>query len=73
MMWSRREIENYFTTRDVHLRYARSEEDQDLFALAKADAREDAMKRSIDQVLPVKMNPDLSMGDEVLKVYEIGQ
>ena len=50
MMWQRREIENYFTNREVLMRYARGEEDEDLFLLAQADMREEAMKRSIENI-----------------------
>jgi energy-coupling factor transporter ATP-binding protein EcfA2 len=49
-MWRRREIENYFTSREVLLAYARGKSDKDLFAQAEAAHRENAMKDAIDAV-----------------------
>lgn len=50
MMWRRCEIENYFTTEDVLLAYARGEGDTDLFLLAQANTREIAMGHAIAEV-----------------------
>ena len=49
-VWSRREIENYFCTRDVLTRYASGMEPTDLVDLALRDARVDAMSNAIDQI-----------------------
>ena len=51
VMWSRREIENYFCTEEVLLGYARGEQQaDDLFAVAEANQREQAMRESIVEV-----------------------
>lgn len=51
VMWSRREIENYFCTESVLLAYARGDEkEDDLFAIAEKQQREQAMRESITEV-----------------------
>lgn len=47
LMWSRRELENYFCTEDVLLAYARESQGETLFA----PAREPAMRQSIQEVV----------------------
>ena len=46
MMWSRREIENYLTRRDVLETWAKGEEADDLFA----QVRVSAMRQAIDEI-----------------------
>lgn len=51
MAWQRREIENYFCTPEVLLAYARQTQNQgDLFSLAEAERRVQAMQESIQEV-----------------------
>jgi hypothetical protein len=50
MMWRRREIENYFCTEDVLLAYARHDQTDDLFGMAEAGRREQAMREAIAEV-----------------------
>lgn len=47
LMWQRREIENYFCTEQVLLAYARHDLPYDLFGLAEANRREQAMQKAI--------------------------
>lgn len=49
-MWRRREIESYFTSRDVLMRYAAGMEPEDLVGTALRRQREEAMRAAIDQV-----------------------
>ena len=50
IMWRRREIENYFCSRDVLLAYARHDLPDDLFGKAEHDKRAKAMTEAIDEV-----------------------
>ncbi|MDQ3622437.1 MAG: AAA family ATPase, partial [Verrucomicrobiota bacterium] len=51
VMWSRREIENYFCTEEILLAYARGDQQaDDLFAVAETQQREQAMRESIAEV-----------------------
>ena len=51
LMWSRREIENYFCTEEVLLAWVRSHDQPDgLFGLAETDKHERAMSESIGEV-----------------------
>lgn len=51
VMWSRREIENYFCTEEILLAYARGDQQaDDLFAIAEVQQREQAMRESIAEV-----------------------
>lgn len=49
-MWRRREIENYFCTEDMLLAYARHDQADDLFGMAEAGRREQAMREAIAEV-----------------------
>ncbi len=73
LMWRRREIENYFTTQDVLLAYARHELPDDLFGAAEAQSREKVMAESIAEVAKLLeiddkdiWSPDVKASDEVL-------
>ncbi|MBI5565571.1 MAG: AAA family ATPase [Chloroflexi bacterium] len=50
LMWQRREVENYLCSEEVLLRYAGYDQPDDLFGLAEADRRKQAMRESIDEV-----------------------
>jgi hypothetical protein len=50
MMWRRREIENYFCTKDVLMAFARYDLPNDLFGLAERERREQAMRNAIEEV-----------------------
>ena len=50
MMWNRREIENYFCSREVLLAYAIHDLPDDLFGKAGQSVREAAMHESIEEV-----------------------
>lgn len=50
LMWSKREIENYFCTEDVLLAYARHDLPDDLFGRKERERREDAMRNAIREV-----------------------
>jgi len=50
IMWSKREIENYFCCEGVLMAYVDSNEPNDLFALAQQDQRTRAMKSAIKEV-----------------------
>ncbi|MCC7354431.1 MAG: AAA family ATPase [Anaerolineae bacterium] len=50
MMWRRKEIENYLCMEDVLLGYARYGQANDLFGLAEANRREEAMRESIQEI-----------------------
>jgi predicted ATPase len=49
LMWSRRELENYFCTEEVLLAYARGENPDDLFTQADQEKRVSVMKEAIDE------------------------
>lgn len=49
-MWKRREIENYFCTRDILVRYAKGMEPDDLVGRALQEQRMEAMNWAIDRV-----------------------
>lgn len=50
LVWERREIENYLCMPEVLLAYARQDQANDLFGMAEADKRTEAMKDSIEQL-----------------------
>ena len=69
MMWSRREIENYLTSRRVLESWARGEEADDLFAASRIDA----MRQAIDEIEAAQRtlardiwSSDVKATDEVL-------
>jgi hypothetical protein len=74
MMWRRREIENYFCTQDILLRFAESDAEEDLFGLAERQKRMAAMKASISEVAqalatlgkPDPWSVDIKASDEFL-------
>lgn len=74
MMWRRREIENYLTTTDVLLAYARADQPDDLFGFAERNRRETAMNQAIAQVSsalhtlgkPSPWSPDIKASDDFL-------
>jgi hypothetical protein len=52
MMWRRRDSANYFSTREVLLTFARHDQEEDnLFGLAEAEHRTNAMEESIQEVV----------------------
>lgn len=73
-MWKRREIENYFCTENVLLRYAEGDDPVDLFVIAERDRRTSAMKAAIAEVenalttfdKPSPWSPDIKASDDVL-------
>lgn len=50
LMWTRREIENYFCREDVLMAFAADRQPNDLFAHAEQDRRQQAMRESIAEV-----------------------
>lgn len=50
LQWSKREIENYFSTPNVLLAFARGSQTQDLIESSEAQQREDWMREAIDEV-----------------------
>jgi hypothetical protein len=74
LMWSRRELENYFCTEAVLMDYAKGEKPNDLFALAERDVRVRAMQESIVEVTtalkvfdkPDPWGPDIKATDDFL-------
>ncbi|MDP8238209.1 MAG: AAA family ATPase [Candidatus Hatepunaea meridiana] len=75
LMWSKREIENYFCTEDVLIAYARSElNEDDIFGKAEADRREEVMCESISDISialstlgkPDPWSPDIKTTDDFL-------
>jgi hypothetical protein len=73
LMWSKREIENYFCTEDVLLAYAHYNLPNDLFGAAEADRRMDSMRAAIDDVTQAlsiyeksPWSPDIKATDDVL-------
>jgi len=75
MMWSKREIENYFCCEEVLIAYAKSTEPNDLFALAEQDKRVQAMNAAIGEVKtalntfgkPDPWSDDVKASDDVLE------
>lgn len=73
-MWSRREIENYFTSYNVLMGFAQSKASDDLFGFAESEKREEAMEASIDEVTnalatlgkPGPWSDEVKASDEVL-------
>lgn len=73
-MWQRREIENYFCTENVFLRYAEGDDPVDLFVIAERKRRTAAMKAAITEVenalatidKPSPWSPDIKASDDVL-------
>jgi len=73
IMWSRREIENYFCTEEILLTYARGKLTDDMFANAEAVRRESLMRESIELVTQLLLldnktpwSKDVKASDEVL-------
>jgi len=74
LMWARREIENYFCSKEVLMAFAAGEHPNDLFAIAEQDRRTTAMSESIAAVTRAmetlgKPNPwsaDIKASDEFL-------
>jgi len=74
LMWSRREIENYFCSEEVLMAFAGGGHPDDLFAVAQQDRRETAMKESIEEVSkalktlnkPDPWSADIKASDEFL-------
>ena len=73
MMWSRKEIENYFCREEVLLAYARHDLPDDLFGRAEAEQREKAMREAIEEVTKLleidelaPWSPDVKATDQVL-------
>ncbi len=75
MMWNKREIENYFSTEEVLLSYARYDlKKDDLFDQMDADRREKAMRSAIDEVVkslntlgkPDPWSSDIKASDDFL-------
>ena len=74
LMWSRREIENYFCSRDVLMAYATHDLPDDLFGHAEREPREAAMRDSITDVeralrdlnKPSPWSADIKTTDEFL-------
>lgn len=50
IMWGRKEIENYLCMEEVLLAYARGNQQDNLFDLAKANQREEIMRKEIDEM-----------------------
>ena len=50
LMWEKKEIENYLCREDVLLAFARGGQADDLFSLADAHRREQAMHETIDEI-----------------------
>jgi ABC-type lipoprotein export system ATPase subunit len=74
MMWSRRELENYFCSENVLIGYARGERAYDLFERAESARRETAMRNAIREVAsaletlgqPDPWSPDIKATDDFL-------
>ncbi len=79
LMWSRREIENYFCTKDVLLAWVRQDQPDDLFEQAEAKKRESSMDEAIVEVARVleiddksPWSHDVKATDEVLdRVFRV--
>jgi ABC-type lipoprotein export system ATPase subunit len=50
IMWTRRELENYFCTEAVLMAFARGDQPDDLFGVAEREKREQAMREAIAEV-----------------------
>ena len=83
LMWRRREIENYFCTKEVLMAYAAHDLPDDLFGRHESDKRIKAMDKSIEEVTqalatldkPSPWSPEIKATDEFLdpvfkKFYE---
>jgi ABC-type arginine transport system ATPase subunit len=74
LMWRRRELENYITSRDVLLRVARAGQTDDLFGVAEATRRSETMAACIDELenalritgKPSPWSPDIKVTDDFL-------
>ncbi len=73
IMWEKREIENYFCTKDVLNAWAAHDIADDLFGLAERDNRQQLMERAIAEVTHLleideksPWSPDVKASDEVL-------
>ena len=74
LMWRRREVENYLCQEAVLLGYARHDLPDDLFGLAEANWREQAMREAIQEVTsalqtlrkPDPWSPDIKASDDFL-------
>ncbi len=79
LMWSRREIENYFCAEDVLLAWVRHDQPDDLFGQAEARKREDVMCEAIAEVTRLleideesPWSDDIKATDEVLdRVFRV--
>ncbi|MBN1901765.1 AAA family ATPase [Candidatus Sumerlaeota bacterium] len=78
MMWKRREIENYFCTKEVLISYAKHDRDEtDIFGLAEVTRRIKAMEESIEEVVNAletlgkpnmtPWSPDIKASDDFLE------
>jgi hypothetical protein len=50
LMWRRRELENYVTSREILLRFARADQTDDLFGIAESQRRAETMAACIDEL-----------------------
>lgn len=74
LMWRKREIENYVTTRDVLIRFAGAGQTDDLFGAAESKHREDTMMACIEELenalrvtgKPSPWSPDIKITDDFL-------
>jgi ABC-type cobalamin/Fe3+-siderophores transport system ATPase subunit len=73
VQWSRKEIENYFTTRNVLMRFAEGTEPDDLMGIALKNTRREAMKSAIDTIEGALLalekdawSPNVKASEEVL-------
>jgi len=57
-MWAKNEIENYFFSKELFLSWAKGKASADLFGYYEAQAREDAITKALDDVLPGAANRD---------------
>lgn len=74
MMWTRREIENYFCTEQVLMAYARNDQADDLFGQAEAARRAEAMRESIKEVvqaLETLDKPDMKPWSDDIKASDV--
>jgi ABC-type lipoprotein export system ATPase subunit len=71
--WQKNEIENYFYSQEVLIKWAIGEISQDLFGPAEAQQREEAMKKALDDILPgaAKRNENDPYWSEVKASSEI--
>lgn len=75
MMWTRREIENYFCSEEVLFEYAHYDQPNDLFGTTEKQRRELAMSQSIQEVSqalrtlgkPDPWSPDIKASDDFLE------